>query len=120
MNESIKIIPFPDIDDAYIVISGRPSIDTGNGVKITTSFFYGDGEGGAEWEPNHGPISVIIPCEKDYKGDFDEAKPHWYYPYIKDGLHWSQMAVMNEELPELFKLGYYENIFTVLKTWSIR
>lgn len=58
MNPKVKVIPFPEIKNAYIVISGNQA-DTCNKVRSNISFFYLDGDIGVEWEPNNGPITII-------------------------------------------------------------
>ena len=114
MKKSIKIIPFPEIENAFIVISGHKTDKTGNGVKSCMSFVYGDKDGGAEWEPEYGPITTLIPCEETD----EEAIPHWFYPFYKGQGYWSQNAVQAENLDEYFDEGDYKSIFNVLKKWS--
>jgi hypothetical protein len=116
MKKSIKIIPFDDIENAYIVISCGKVDDCGAVTNV--SFFYGDDDGGAEWAPQYGPITVITPCEKDYKTEDEEAQEHWFYDYITGYGRWSQLAVDEERLCEKFKDGDYEGVFRVLKEWS--
>ena len=121
MNSSIKVIPFPGIENAYIVISAHTKSNTNEiiqmNVKHMISFFYGTPKGGAEWEPDYGPVSVVIPCDKDFvsEGYDGVAVSHWFYP--KHGLNWSQLAVEDNHLPEKFLNGDYEGIFGVLKSW---
>lgn len=121
MNRSIKVIPFPNIDGAYIVISAHKEIrETYEKTKSEMSFFFDGGCGiGCEWEPDYGPITKIISCDKDFKEtEFEKAYPHWFYPYYKGPGYWSQLAVEEEHLPEAFLAGNYEWIFEVLKRWS--
>ena len=113
MKNNIKVIPFPDIDNAYIVISGCKS-ENGNGCKKRMSFFYGTKESGCEWEPEYGPITRIIPCEKDH----EKAQKHWFYDYCSGYGNWSQLAVEREMLVEHFLNGDYKMIFSILKEWS--
>jgi len=114
MNPSVKCIPFPDIDNAYVVISGHKSEHTGNGVQKCMTFFYGGDKIGAEWEPDNGPITVIYSCDKDTDG----AQPHWFYDYCTGYGNWSQLAVDREHLPDAFLAGSYDYIFGVLKAWA--
>ena len=114
--ERVKCIPFPGIENAYVVISARKAERTGNKIAKCMSFFYANGNVGAEWEPDHGPITVIYRCEKEN----EEAKPHWFYPYYTGLANWSQLAVEEEELPEAFLTGDYDHIFWVLEKWSER
>lgn len=113
MKQSIKIIPFPEIENSFIVISANPS-DTANNVKLCFTFLYATEKGGAEWEPEYGPITRLIPCKKNDP----EAKKHWFYPYYKGQGHWSQLAVKDENLAENFINGNYAEIFETLKEWS--
>lgn len=115
MNSNIKCIPFVEIENAYVVISGCKA-DNGNGVKKCMSFFYDNGDVGVEWEPDNGPITVIYKCEKDH----ENAKEHWFYDYCTGYGNWAQLAVKEEGLPESFILGDYKHIFSVLKNWSTR
>ena len=114
LNKNIKCIPFPEIDNAYVVISGHDYEKNGNGVRKCMSFFYDNGDVGAEWEPDNGPITVIYKCEKDHK----DAKKHWFYDYSTGTGNWSQLAVEEEGLPSAFLDGDYEYIFNVLKDWG--
>lgn len=113
MNKNIKCIPFPEIENAYVVISGHKA-NTGNGVKKCMSFFYDNGERGTEWEPENGPITKIYNCSKDHK----KAQKHWFYEYCTGYGYWSQLAVNREQLPQAFLDGDYEYIFNVLKEWA--
>ena len=115
MRESLRCIPLEEIDNAYVVISARESTN-GNGVKKRMSFFYDGGDIGAEWEPDHGPITIIYKCDKDH----EQAQEHWFYDYYTGQGNWSQLAVENEGLPDAFLRGDYEYLFNVLKQWSDR
>lgn len=115
MNESIKCIPFPGIEGAYVVISAGKS-DKGNNVSKRMSFFFDNGNVGAEWEPDYGPITVIYKRDKDD----EDAKPHWFYEYYAGQGHWSQCAVEKEGLPEYFLAGDYNMLFAALKDWATR
>ena len=110
---SVKCIPVPGIANAYVIISGH-SATTGNGVKKCMSFFYDNGDVGAEWEPDDGPITVIHSCGKDAKN----AQRHWFYDYCTGYGEWGQLAVEEEGLPRVFILGDYEYLFAVLKNWA--
>ena len=112
MPSRIKVIPFPEIENAYIVISGRPRTES-NLVEPIMSFFYVEDDVGVEWEPRNGPITIIYKCDKDHP----EAQPHWYFDYYTGPGHWSQLAVNEEMLGEKFCRGQYELIFNTLKRW---
>lgn len=113
MIKSVKCIPYPGIENAYIVISARKS-DTGNGCQKNMSFFWASKDIGIEWEPDYGPITIIYKCDKDHK----DAEPHWFYDYYTGQGNWSQLAVKREYLPKAFISGDYEHIFRVLKEWA--
>ena len=113
INKNVRCIPFNGIDDAYVVISAYKA-DGGNGLRKCMSFFYDNGDIGAEWEPDFGPITKIYKCDKD---DAD-AQPHWFYDYYTGNGHWAQMAVEEEGLHTAFLNGEYERLFAVLKSWS--
>ena len=49
MKKNIKIIPFPEIENAYIVISGNKS-DRGNGCKHNLTFLYATNKIACEWK----------------------------------------------------------------------
>jgi len=112
MNKRVKTIPFPEIENAYIVISGNQA-DTTNQVRSNMSFFYVKDGIGVEWEPNYGPITTIYSCNKDHP----EAQKHWYFDYFTGMGHWGQLAVNENRLGERFYSGDYEGIFLVLKDW---
>ena len=113
MNNNVRCIPFPEIENAYVVISGHKA-DNGNGVKKCMSFFYDNGDIGAEWEPDNGPITIIYKCSKDDK----DAQKHWFYDYCMGYGNWSQLAVNEEGLPSAFLMGDYDWLFNILKSWS--
>jgi len=113
MNKNIKVIPFPGIPNAYVVISGVKA-KTSNGCEKRMTFFYGTEAGGCEWEPECGSITKIIPLKKEDAG----AIPHWFYDYYAGRGYWSQLAVERCGLPEYFLSGDYEGLFSVLKDWA--
>ena len=112
MKESMKVIPFPKIENAYIVISGWKNNKL-NKVKSEMSFLYADKTIGVEWEPNYGPITVLYQCGEKHP----EAEEHWFFGYITGQQHWSQLAVNENNLGELFYTGQYEKLFNILKEW---
>jgi len=113
MNKGIKCIPFPDIENAYVIISAYKT-DGGNGVKKCMTFFYDSGRVGVEWEPDHGPITTIYKCTKEHK----DARPHYFYDFCTGNGNWSQLGVEEGGLPEAFLNGDYVKIFAVLKRWT--
>lgn len=121
-NESIKCIPFPGIEGAYVVISGRHrSIESlkrtsfGVDLKTTMTLFFDSGNGiGAEWEPEYGPITTYYSVPEDHP----KAQEHWFYPFVDGTGHWTQLAVEKHDLKLRFLEGDYEYIFGVLKEYS--
>jgi hypothetical protein len=122
MNKVIKF-KHPTIENAYLFVSGRKNEDISNGVTPNITFFYADGDIGAEWEPQYGPITIITKCEKDHFKDepedsYQEVKEHWYYEYCTGFGNWSQLAVQEEGLHTALIAGNDEMIFSILKKWA--
>lgn len=116
IRKSTKIIPWPMINGAYLVLSFMPE-DCGNKNSHTISFLYDGGNGiAAEWEPTYGPITTIYKCE----GKDPDAIPHWFFDYCTGYGNWSQCAVEDEGLPQAVINGDYEHVFSVLKRRTIR
>ena len=112
MNNSVKCIPFPDIKNAYVVISAGESTKPNN-VEKCMSFFYVEGDIGVEWEPDYGPITVIYKCLEDDPN----AQMHWFFDYCTGYGNWSQLAVLEQGLDVAFLSGNYEMLFGILKDW---
>lgn len=115
INKNIKCIPFPGIENAYVVISGCKSNTSENGIEKHMSFFFDGGDIGAEWEPDNGPITKIHKTDRDTM----DAEPHWFYNYSLGNGDWAQMAVKEEGLPGAFLRGDYEFLFLILKKWVV-
>jgi len=113
---NVCCVPFKDIKNAYVIISACKSDRNGNGIEKRMSFFFDNGEVGAEWEPDHGPITVLYKCDKDHEA----ATPHWFYEFTTGQGHWSQLAVDEESLSQHFLEGNYDRIFQVLNDWANR
>lgn len=113
MNKSIQVLPFPNIPDAYVVISGMRS-NHGNGCETNMSFFYGTKKGGAEWMPDSGRFTLITPVN----GSHPEAKPHWFYEYYSDDTEWAQLLVDKSQIVKYFLMGDYERVFEILKRFA--
>ena len=114
MNKNIRCIPFGDINHASVVISCH-KCDNGNKLETCMSFFFDNGNVGAEWEPNYGPITKIIRLQKEDEG----AIPHWFYDYYAGQGHWSQLAVNESGINNAFIEGDYNRMFLILKEWAI-
>jgi hypothetical protein len=106
----IAILPFPNIQNAYIIISAKQEGEPDK-IKVCTTFFFDSGKGiGAEWEPEYGPITTLY----SVPADDPEAQEHWFYPFIDGYGHWSQLAVNKYNLKEAFANGDYKYIFNIL------
>jgi hypothetical protein len=114
-NIRVGVTDFQGIPNAHLIISGRWRDEERDFCKAMVSFLYDGGDFAAEWEPEHGPIQTWEKCTKDHP----KAKEHYFYEYVVDvGLNWSQLAVNENHLPEMFTKGDYEWIFNVLKRWT--
>lgn len=113
LNKNIKVIPFPGIENAYVVISGVKS-ERGNGCEKRMTFFYGTDRSGADWEPDYGAITYYEPCSGDVPG----AVAHWFWEYCTGSGNWSQLAVDEEGLAGMFLEGDYVGLFGVLRKWA--
>ena len=122
MNKSQQRIgkaAFTSIPNAYILVSAsqRDIKETFGDYKCqaTMSFLYDAGEVATEWEPEYGPIQIWRKANANTPG----AKEHYYYDWVEGGgMHWSQMAVDDNELPQAFVEGDYAYIFGVLQGWA--
>ncbi|MDY7037911.1 MAG: hypothetical protein SV375_17335 [Thermodesulfobacteriota bacterium] len=115
MNKNVKCLPFPGIENAYVVISGYKTKTLkfcGDGVKKCMSFFYNGGDIGAEWEPESDIITVICKCDKKH----EHSQEHWFYDYCIE--HMSQHVASGYGLPGAFLRGDYIYLFKVLKAWA--
>jgi hypothetical protein len=120
INPSIQVIPFPEIENAYVVISARWRKTIGDvtqdNVKKNMSFFYDCGNGiGVEWEPNFGPITIIESCDADHK----DAKPHFFYQFYTGQGNWMQLLVDELGLSGYFITGRYCELFNALRSCVI-
>ncbi len=88
-------------------------------TKARITFAYRSENVAAEWDGEYGPIQLWYKCEADYKEDYDEARPHWLFPFAHGNGCWSQMAVEENHLPEAFNTGDYDSIFSVLERFVI-
>lgn len=104
----LKVLYAPN---CYLLLSGQ--VD-GEWVKPIVSFFYDNGEIGAEWCPPYGPIQIWYKAEKS-----EDTIPHYFYEYVLDKPgSFSQMGA--DELPSEMKNGEWNYIFLALKEWSTR
>lgn len=108
---------WPEMEGAWLLISPRlrdpkdwnGATSQGQLDAPEVSFFYDAGEWAAEWEPRYGPIQL-------HHRVTEGGSPHYFYDrHDSDPLGWSQMAVENYGLPEMFCAGDYQGIFNVLR-----
>lgn len=114
LKKRVATLPFPNIKNAYILVSGSWRKDH-DFVEPVVSFLYDAGLKAAEWCPPYGPITIHRKTEEGQ----ENAKKHYFYDYVvNESLNWSQLAVEREGLPEAFVNGNYDYIFEVLKEWA--
>ncbi len=114
MNKNVKVIPFKDLEHAYVIISFKED-KYGRGAEYFLSFLYDGGRVAAEWEPRYGPIQRWIKCDKDSPN----AQEHYFYEYHNTPPgSWSQLAVETYGLVKELLMGHYETIFNILKDWT--
>jgi hypothetical protein len=84
-------------------------------VKNNFSFCFIDGDYAAEWEPEYGPIQVWHKCKETDKN----ARKHYIFDFTDSGgFNFSQLAVLDYELPQSANEGNWQYIFNVLKDWT--
>jgi len=111
--KGVKVIPFPEIENAYVVISARYNEEKCNKCEPIMSFLYANETRGVEWEPSYGPITLLISCGNRHP----EAREHFFFPYITGYGNWTQLGVNDNLLGRRFSKGDYEGIFNVLKSY---
>lgn len=107
------------IENAYILVSPRVVEGSFGDERVAAnmSFFFDNGNYGAEWEPEFGPIQIWQKAD----GPGDGIREHYFYDYVySNPLNWSQLAVEREELPQAFKGRSWAYIFSVLEDWATR
>jgi hypothetical protein len=72
----------------------------------------------AEWDGGLGPIQIWYECAADFMDGMDKAQPHWFFEYAHGMGHWSQLAVEEAGLPQMFVRGDFAAIFAVLQRWA--
>lgn len=137
----VAVLPWPGIEGAFLCVSGkrRPQCRVGDrwypehgghdehkekfpDEDVRTipcvTFTFQVGNVIAEWDGDSGPVQLWFKSIAGYKEEYDEAGPHWFWPYAFGSGHWSQMAVRESGLPRAFTEGDYESIFRCLKGWA--
>lgn len=133
----VAVLPWPDMQHCYLVLSGKRRSQepyghrwyAGHEERVqkwhdehfrsepAITFTYAEGGIAAEWDGDSGPIQLWFKSHDGYKEGYDEAQPHWLWPFAFGAGHWSQMAVRENNLPERFNEGDYAAIFSVLRHW---
>lgn len=136
--ERVVVLPWPGIEGAYLAVSGKRRRDEPYGEKFYAghvehtktweerrvrsepfiTFGFNSGTVCAEWDGNSGPIQLYFKREEGWKEGWDEAKPHWVFPFASGSGSWSQMAVGEAGLPDAFVSGNYARIFGELRQWA--
>lgn len=140
----VATLPWPGIPGAFLCLSGRlregqhaygtkwyakgeqhnerteKYIDDEVRTTPVISFIFDTGNCCAEWDGEYGPIQLAWKRDAGFKAGDTEAESHWFYPYATWRGHWSQMAVKEARLSELFNAGRYEEIFHELRRWATR
>lgn len=135
----VAVLPWPEKENCFLCVSGGMRKKdrygdkwyTNNHREHTTTFepsmttepritFAYRGERVAcEWDGSYGPIQIWFKCEKDFKEEHQEARPHWLFDYAYGNGYWSQMAVDENNLYQAFNTGDYDTIFNVLKRFAL-
>lgn len=136
----VAVLPWPNVKGAYLCVSGkqrpremvgdkwyakngghREYVNTYANDRLRSepciTFTYEEDGIAAEWDGAHGPIQLWWKSHEGFKEGYDEAQPHWLWPWAIGRGHWSQMAVEDECLPQRFVEGDYDAIFSVLRYW---
>jgi hypothetical protein len=106
------------IDNAYIAISAYHDSDNDELTKRMSFFYVASDTCIIEWEPKHGPITVIYKCDENWSDGHSNAEPHWYFDYCTGHGNWAQLAVDERQLKQAFARGSYDYIFAVLAEYG--
>lgn len=144
--DRVAVIPFPGIDGAFLCISGKKRSQTMVGdrwygkpehteiisryadrdfaTEPCVTFLFNVGTVAAEWDGAYGPIQITYQVPEGFTMPADswggEPHQHWFFPWAIWRGHWSQMAVTENRLPQMFNVGDYAGIFAVLRAWADR
>jgi len=116
MRKSIKLLPFPEIPRAMVVISTEQvdeKVAPNCNIPIFSFLVQVSADAAVEWEPKYGAITLILRCSEQE----ENAMPHWYFPFHVAGL-WSQLTVNELELGKLFANGEYQLLFDAMQQWG--
>ena len=139
--DRVAVLPWPGIENAFLCVSGKTRRRSRYGDKwypanephreevqryeeeptaeAAISFTYVGKNVAAEWDGELGPIQMFFRREEGWKEEdgWQEAKPHWLWPFASGQGAWSQLAVERADLPACFRRGDYAAIFNELRSW---
>jgi hypothetical protein len=137
IKKRVAVLPWPTLENCFLCVSGAKKNKEPYGHRFYTdthrehiqnyesrintvcepriSFVYKGDHCAAEWDGRYGPIQMWFECEKDFKDEYQIARPHWIFDYCYGSGHWSQLAVDDNHLSAAFNRGDYNHIFHVLK-----
>lgn len=134
----VLVLPVPDKPGCYVCISGAmrskqrrgdrwyaksdhqehvQQFDDDDRTEVRLSFTYVEDGIAAEWDGAYGPIQLWFKSHDGFKDGYDEARPHWLWPFAFGAGHWSQCAVDEAGLTRRFNKGDYDDIFGELRSW---
>lgn len=137
LKKRVKILPWPDRENCFLVISGQLQQKSKYGDKwyigheeheqrfhpsetceARITFTYANDKVAIEWDGEHGPITCYYKCDKDYEDGYDTAREHWIFDYAYGQGYWTQIGVDDNNLVQSFNQGDYDHIFNVLKRFA--
>ncbi len=122
---NVTLVMFNDYKNCYLSISAIPDMDNGNKISTTMCFAVLNKQANrmVEWEPNHGPITIITEMkDSEVKDNVDNEQfmeslgEHWFFKN-RVTIDWTQTNVQSRKLPESFVNQDFDNIFDVLKSY---
>ncbi len=117
------MVMFNDYKNCFLSISALPDEKKGNKISSTMCFCVINKEGSrmVEWEPEHGPITIIeeVVANDERFEDPDFApglREHWFFNN-QVNTDWTQRNVDSNKLPESYINQDFEHIFKVLESY---
>ena len=120
LKRRVKLIPWPGRDNCFLVLSACWVRDNFSQPNITFTVVARDRSCAVEWDGHYGPIQRVYPADSPGpQPNGETALPGWIFDNEIRGLHWSQCAVQDHDLPRAFVNGDYDYIFNVLESWLL-
>jgi hypothetical protein len=137
----IAALPWPGMTGCYLILSGKKRNTPSHGdrwyagheefkesglfsqefrTEPAITFTYVEDGVAAEWDGAQGPIQLWFRSTEGFKEGYDEAQPHWLWPWAYGAGHWAQSSVNEAQLPRAFNEGDYAGIFGELRRWVHR